>query len=358
MAEASLPSQTRSDKRTALRIVPSTDSIASEHLRDTFERFHALELSLQLEVRLLARDGHIEYYVCPTTADIDTIEHVLRRLFPDSTEIETATLPTATDEEPTAALELHGRGERRSDWQTRLRPVVRDEETVQLPLASVLDVLVDIETETTVVYQAILTPKPDWRPDAEIRIDRLKRHRDTFGQRLASNLTGEYEADPDIEDADRSHRERIESIRAADMRRSFVVNARAIASGPRAEATLREMGNAFQPASGRFYGIEPRVTSDDEAVDTITEQLQQSECIERQPLTKRLTRRLPVTSNRSPAIVCDPATVANFCLLDGASLSADGRRAVEARPAERTGLPRPDEAALAQYDEGCYSAIR
>ena len=352
MVEASSPSKHQSSERTALQIVPSTDSIASEHLRDTFERFHALELSLQLEVRLLARDGHIEYYVCPTAADTDTIEHVFHRLFPDSTEIETATLPTATDEEPAAALELHGRGERRSDWQTRLRPVVRDEETVQFPLASVVDVLADIEAERTVAYQAILTPKPDWQPDAEIRIDRLKRHRDTFGQRLASNLTGEYEADPDIEDADRSHRERIESIRAADTRRSFVVNARAIASGPRAEATLREVGNAFRPASGRFYGIRPRVTSDDEAVDMITEQLRQSECIERQPLTKRLTRRLPVTSNRSPAIICDPATVANFCLLDGASLSADGRRTMEARPAEQTGLPRPDETALTQYDKG------
>ena len=354
MAEASSPSPVRSDERTALRIVPSTDSIASEHLRDIFERFHALELSLQLEVRLLAHDGHIEYYICPAAAGTNTIEHALRRLFPDSTEVETATLSTETVEEPAAALELHGRGERLRDWQTRLRPVVRDDETVQLPLASVVDVLADVEAQTTVIYQTVLTPKPD----AEVRIDRLKRHRDTFGQRFASTLTGEYEADPDIEDIDRSHRERIESIRAADMRRSFVVNTRAIASGPRAEATLREMGNAFRPASGRFYGIQPRVTSDDEAVDTISEQLQQSECIEGQPLTKRLTRRLPVTSNRSPAIVCDPATVANFCLLDGASLSADGRRAMEARPAERTGLPRPDEAALAQYDEGCYSAIR
>ena len=119
MAEASSLSPAQSDERTALRIVPSMDSIASEHLRDTSERFHALKLSLQLEGRLLARDGHVKYYVCPTAADIDTIEHALRRLFPDSTKVETTTLPTGTVEEPTAALELHGRGEHLSDWQAR-----------------------------------------------------------------------------------------------------------------------------------------------------------------------------------------------------------------------------------------------
>ena len=352
MAEASSSSQTRSGERPTLRIVPSTNSIASEHLRDTFERFHALDLSLQLEIRLLARDGRIEYYICPAAANIDTIEHALRRVFPDSTEVETTTLPTGAVEKPTAALELHGRGERLRDWQTRLRPVVRDEETPQFPLASVVDALADLDSDTTVVYQAVLTPKPDWQPDAQVRIDRLKRHRDTFGQRLASDLLGEYEADSSIKEADRSHRERIESIQAADTRHSFVVNVRAVAAGQQAETTLREIGNALQPASGRFYRIRPRVTADDEATAEIAGRLRDVDCIERLPLTKRLTRRLPVTSNRSPAIVCDPTTVANFCLLDGASLSPDGRRAMEALPEEQTGLPRPEEATLAQYDEG------
>jgi hypothetical protein len=42
-------------------------------------------------------------------ADSDTVEQTLHRLFSDSTEFETTTLPTTAIEEPTAALELHGR---------------------------------------------------------------------------------------------------------------------------------------------------------------------------------------------------------------------------------------------------------
>ena len=257
--------------------------------------------------------------------------------------METTTLPTGAVEEPTAALELHGRGERLRDCQTRLRPVVRDEETPQLPLASLADALTDLDSDTTVVYQAVLTPKPDWQPDAQVRIDRLKRHRDTFGQRLASDLLGECEADPSIEDVDRSHRARIESIQAVDTRHSFIVNVRAVAAGQQAETTLREIGNAVQPASGRFYRIRPRVTADDEAAAKIAGRLRDADCIGRLPLAKRLTRRLPVTSNRSPAIICDPTTVANFCLLDGASLSPDGRRATEALNDPPEGEPRVEK---------------
>ena len=105
-----------------------------------------------------------------------------------------------------------------------LRAVLCDEETVQFPLASVVDILAYLGTDATVAYHALLTPKLDRQPDTWVRIDRLGRHPDTVGQRLASNLPGEHESDPSVEEADSAHGERIESIQAADTPRSLRVN--------------------------------------------------------------------------------------------------------------------------------------
>lgn len=340
-----------SSRRIALKIVPDTGRLDARALEDAFERLHSLDLELELEFRLVAREETVEYYVTVDSTQDSTIEHTLRRVFPAETSIERDSLPDAiAPEAPTAALECVGWGERRDDWQTRLKPVLRDDETLQFPAASVVDTLAD--ADATVVYQTVITPKPDWRGDAEFRIDQLKRNRDTPAQRLSDFLFGEYKLDATFEDADPSHQQRIESIRETDPRQSFTVNVRAVADGPDAKPVLEELGSAFQPVSNEHYRIVPRVYTDDESATEIADQIDAVDCIDSQPLTKRLRQRLPITQNASRAIVADPLTTPNFCLFDGDSLTHEGRRAMQATPDERTGIPRPDDDLLSQYDHG------
>ncbi|QLD90344.1 ATP-binding protein [Natronomonas salina] len=342
------PSSTR---RIALQIVPDTGRLDGRALEDAFERLHSLDPDLELEFRLVAREDTVEYYVTVDSTQDSTIEHTLRRVFPAETSIERDPLPDdIVPEVPTAALECVGWGERRDDWQTRLKPVLRDDETLQFPAASVVDTLAD--ADSTVVYQTVITPKPDWRGDAEFRIDQLKRDRDTPAQRLAEFIFGEFETDASFEDAAPSHQQRIESIRDTDPRQSFTVNVRAVADGSDAKPVLEELGSAFQPVSNEHYRIVPRVYTDDESTTEIADQIDAVDCIDSQPLTKRLRQRLPITQNDSRAIVADPLTTPNFCLLDGESLTHEGRRAMQATPEERTGIPRPDDDLLSQYDHG------
>lgn len=279
MAKTESTSDSSSVRRIALRIVPDTGRLDARALKDTFERLHSLDLDLELEVRLVARDGTVEYYVSTDSTQESTIEHTLRRVFPSETSIEREPLSDETlPEAPTAALECVGRGDRRLDWQTRLTPVERDDDDLQFPLASVVDTLAD--ADATVVYQTVLTPKPDWRADAELRIDRLKRNRDTVGQRLSDIVTGEYETDPSYEDAYASHQDRIDSIRETDSRKSFAVNVRAIADGPDAKPVLEELGNAFRPTGGDHYQVVPRVYTDEESTTEVAEQIEAVDCID------------------------------------------------------------------------------
>ena len=329
-----------------VRIDLDTDSLNADAIEGTFERLQALGEPFGLEVRLLAGEDGLEYYLGTTADHVSTLEHVLRRLFPDGTDIE-ATAPPPVPDEPTAALTLRGRGERRDDWQTRLRPVIEGD-TTRFPLAAVVETLAD--ADATVVYQALLEPKPDWRADAKLRIGQLKRDRDTPAQRAFDFLSDEYAVDPELEDADPAHQRRIRSIQATTPKRTFRVHARAIAAGSDSVAVLEELGNAFQAADGEFYALDPLVRTD--SLAAIADRIATSEPPEPPSLATKLKRRLPVTTNARPEVVADPRTAPNFCLFDGASVSPEGRRALKTTPEEQTGVPRPDEDSLAQYESG------
>jgi DNA helicase HerA-like ATPase len=350
MATESVPAESAEESWSYLQIQPSTDQLDTNALTDTFKRLHALAPSLEIEVRLVVDDGVRTFYVGAASEHASTLRQTLRRLFPSEAKITDTAPPPEPPQIPDTALELLGRGERHDDWQTRLQPVLRDEDAPQFPLAAAVDTLAT--TDSTVVYQAMLTPKRDWRATADARIDQLERDRDTLGQRLFAFIEGDVDVEPNPTTEDPKHRERIESIRAADKRRSFVVNARAVAEGPDATATLRELANAFTSASGSFYEIRYRLHTDEETTAELAERIDTHDCVTEQSLGTRLRQRLPLTDNRNPAIVADPATVPNFCLLDGNALTEEGRRAMEATPEERTGVPIPEADLLNQYNEG------
>ena len=333
-----------------LKVSLDTAELDPAALESAFTRLYSVGLDTRIEIRIVATDDAVAYYFGTTDREFRTLDRTVSRIFPDGTEIEHEAPPDLA-EDPAAALEFRGQGDRREDWQTRLRPVYDGHpDRVEYPLAAVVDTIAD--TDTSVVYQAILTPKQNWRADASNRKTQLKQGRDTWSQRFFDFVFDSYEFDATIEDADPSARARIHSIEDTQPEESFSVYARAIATGEDAPAVLSAVGSAFRPIEGRFYGIDTRVRQKDDRVAQITDRLEQSAVPEERSLTSRLRSRLPITGNFDHEIVTDPLTAPNFCLFDGASVSPDGRRALQATPEEQTNVPRPEESLLTQYDSG------
>lgn len=332
-----------------VKITLDSGELNKKRIYETFRRFHTRRNQFHLEVRLVADDG-VSYYVGTTEDNLLTVEHAFRELLPDGTTFDREHPPELPDE-PTAALTVRGRGERHDDWQTRLRPVYREgSDSVHMPLATVANMLA--ETDSTVVYQAVLTPKADWRADARLRKQQLMRNRDTPAQRFFDFLGDEYNPDPDIADADPSHQARIHSIESSDPQTSFSVFVRAIAQGPDDQRILGELGNACQASEGEFYRIDPRVRVKDERVEAITERIRTAARAEEPSRLDRIRKRFPLTSNADAEITADPLTAPNFCLVDGSSLTDRGRRAMGVTPDEQTAVARPPSKLLAQYDSG------
>jgi DNA helicase HerA-like ATPase len=128
------------------------------------------------------------------------------------------------------------------------------------------------------------------------------------------------------------------------------VNGRLLATGPDAEATVRELASGFAAVGGDFYRVGHQLHTGEDATD-LAEAITNAEFREADSLTDTLRRRLPLGSNHDPCIVADATTVGHFCLLDGSNLSEQARRAFSTLPEERTGVSLPDEHTLAHYDD-------
>ncbi|WP_435196400.1 ATP-binding protein [Natronomonas sp. EA1] len=352
-----------------LRVRPSEESLPADRITGQFEQLHrALDTPIECLLVSDAGNEEVAYYFGTTPRASGTLFRILNRLTPDSyriDDVEDNPLPEL--DAPTAA-EFHGIGERAQDWQTRLRPpsladapeqhdTARVEAAPNLPLESVVQGMAT--TNSTVVYQALLTPKLDWSGDAEYRIRRLDQNRDTVGQRLFKSIFGSIEDDEERHSPRRSaHRRgdsgsipgtRIDAILAKSSRNSFDINARLLADGPDAETTLRDLASTFNAIGGDFYDV--RATLDSDA-DALNEAIENRTVKDGTSLTRTLTRKFPLAPNNSPRIVADSTTVPHFCLLDGASLTDAARRSLRSIPAERTGITPPDDDKLAYYETG------
>lgn len=332
------------------RVHLSDHALDSKTLTTAFERLHRVDPSLRLEWLFVTDGDRVEYYVGVDGEYQRTVEHIIRSLFPDETTVEPSenTPLKRESETPTAAVEFHGRGIRRKDWQTRLTPVCDADDEPQFPLSGLADTLAD--AQSTVVYQVLIEPYRDWTADGDARIIDLEENRDTTGQRLFEFIAGDFEP-PDPSDIDPEHQRRIEQIETADAQHAFAVNARAVVHGDDAEAVTKELASTFAPADGEFYKIAPRLRTG-EAAQTVQEALLDRRFTTSHSISARLKQRFPLAENTKPAIITDPETVANFCLLDGASLTSNGRRGMRATPHEQTGIPRPESELLTQYDSG------
>jgi hypothetical protein len=338
---------TSSPEWSHVRITPTTADLDPEQVELAMARLHRLDSPV--EWLLVGDDSHVRYYVGTHGEQSNRLESLLRSLFPETYELTPADpeLPTHLPEEAdaeTTSLTLHGRGDRDEDWQTRLD---RETEEGTFPLTHVVETMAT--HDATVVYQALCRPKPDWSHEADWRRDKLERHVDTTGQRITDSLFGPTTRDEEEDrDLDPRHRERIDHLEQTDTRRSFTVTARAVAHGPEATQAIDTLRPAFAAHSGPFYAVDAVVETDPEQTTATIDRVH-TRTPEPDPIQQRIQRRIPLTANREPELVTDPTTTPLFCLLDGASLTADGRRALDATPGERESVPRPTEEALTRY---------
>jgi len=356
------------DARTYIQVRPTADAIDADAAEAQFRRLHQLEQpgsdglldrlvnrqsTPTIECRFVSEgdDRPIQYaFGVDDEATIDTLERVLRSLFPDAYEFERTTESpahcTALLDETLAAVEICGLPDRRDDWQTRLTPFAEfaTDGRRSLPLAAVLETMAN--HDGPIVYQALLTPEEDWSSTADERITSLRYRQDTLGDQLLNTITGRPDNDAQLTSSDE---QRLEEIRAKDTRSSFAVTSR-IAVGAETDTAAKtvatELASAFAGVSYTSYDIDGRVSTGSSA-DAVCEKLRDRTT--HAPRASRLRTRLPLTSNRSRALLADASEAPSFCLVGGEALTAAGVRAVSPTPGERTAVPRPPVDLLRNY---------
>jgi len=354
-----------------LRVRPSDDPLPADRITAQFEQLHRSLTGHTIELLVTTTGDEIAYYLGTDAKGLATLRRVARRLLPDGYAIDRAEQEPLAEYAIDTVAELHGIGERRGDWQTRLRPpsisdapeqhdTARVEAAPGLPLASVVEGLVDADGPAA--YQALLEPKPDWTGEAEFRVRQIERNRDTYGQRLFNFLFGSVTDEEDRQERHSPRRSahrrgdagsvpgtRIDGILAKSARNSYRVNARLIAGSEATETTVTDLAAAFTAVGGDFYDVRPRVH--DDPADDLQEAVRTRQLRERS-WGQNVYQKLPLVANRSPRIVADSTTVPHFALFDTTELTDRARRALRTRRSERTGFTPPDEETLAHYDHG------
>ncbi|MDZ7701647.1 MAG: hypothetical protein U5J98_06025 [Halobacteriales archaeon] len=115
------------------------------------------------------------------------------------------------------------------------------------------------------------------------------------------------------------------------------------------------LSNALSSLNGRFHTVVGQVRTDDELYSGIGHPPGSEiyhDLLDRRiyrGVYHRLGDHLRRKTRLSRAIVVSPEELPGFCFVDGTGLTPNGRRAVAARPSERTGLPLPPAGQLARY---------
>lgn len=368
------------DERAALEITPTNDGLSVDTVRAQFETLHRLGASSgggtpTFEWLLVKPDADatLHYYLSVDDPQLlDRLHRFARSLFPESYDLTqtTVTLPRplasdgsqsdeVTESEGTpdshtlAGIEFHGHAERRRDWQLRLTEYADfydDGHTAsRTPLSAVIETLAT--APVPMAFQVLVRPKPDWTADAQLRRMDLLMYEDTPAQRWLGRSLDESVRERSIEDLGHTHAERVQQLDSVDTRRSFDVNARAVAFGESpasSQDAITTLDTAFSEVGHSFYTIQPTVVSGDDA-HTLSDHLSSAHFRPAPSRLRRLAQRLPGTRNHSPCLVSDPATIPSFCLVDGAALTTTGKRALDVTPDERSAVARPDPDTLATY---------
>jgi DNA helicase HerA-like ATPase len=347
---------------------------------------------------LLVSDGRsdtsIRYLVGAGNTDIlPDIKSVLRTALPNTYELRELTwhprrvhehLPVTADEQATtshpsitatapyvAGVEYRGHAKRRSDWQTPL--VAFDDITIdahdnsrhqhaqtesrRVPLATLVETMQ--EADIPIVYQAVCQPYEDWSSRQHKHIDDLRTGTVTIGDKLFELVHQRSRDELRAYDPPPVDETRIERISSRDPGRTLCVSARAVAltrSSPGyANDIARTLANAFGHIGTEFHEVRGHLRTDDELHSgtepppgtQVLRDICNAICYDASYET--LATNLPTVTPTSRGIVVGTEEVPNFCLLDGAGITPDGKRALGTRATERTGVPLPPPELLARY---------
>ncbi|GGL34310.1 hypothetical protein GCM10009037_17400 [Halarchaeum grantii] len=338
--------------RTYIRVRPTDETLTVETMTAQWRRLHQFladdthATPPTLEVLLVSEaEGELDYYVGLTTDDADSVEPILRSLFPDTYEFERQTKAATwlegihqTHGTPTV-VEYLAQGDRPKDWQlglTDYETFVADEHA-RVPLAAIVDALTT--SATPALYQVLVRPKPDWTHAAEDRVAALEHTQDTALDQVMGALLGTSD---DVERIPRADQTRLDRLQTRETQTSFEIAARAAVFGTDSRRVLRDLRTAFGDIGGPNYRVHPRDrhgTAADGALEMIASGVFP---------TRRLRERL-LNRTTSPVLVANQHEIANFTVLDGRALTSAGVRSLDTTPREQTTLTRPSSERLEPY---------
>ncbi|WIV68914.1 ATP-binding protein [Natrialbaceae archaeon AArc-T1-2] len=252
-------------------------------------------------------------------------------------------------------VEWLGKAGRKTDWMTTITPFVIDEpdeeyESECPPLSAVVEVLHEMTVPT--VYQILWQRKPDWRDDAEIRQSNLKEGRDTWSEEFIGSWFEPVDADPADRELSRETEDRIQRIDSKHPRRTFTVNARAVAMARPDETDIRaeldQLKASLDPLDGPFYELSGRRVREKGFLDR-----QKAKRAQRH-LKRVLTAEI-VTGGRKKRLdlVFNADELANLVVVpSGDDLTVEGSRGARSEQRSRNPLPRPNPDLMAQFREG------
>ncbi|TYT60999.1 conjugal transfer protein [Natrialba swarupiae] len=269
--------------------------------------------------------------------------------------------PPLQEVEP-IGVQWYGRAERKRDWMTTIKsfanqdPDPTEYDTEQPPLATLIDHLT--EFEYPIAFQVVWQRKAGWVADAELRIEDVRDGRDTFSQRSIgllfepSDVGSEEHQRPIGTEA----RNRIDRIEAKHPKRTFTVNARAVAlptcdgteANNRVETQLDQLAQSLNALDGPFYELEGR-------------RLRSKGILNR---TKRKRARTvlknvfdsELTTGRGkcrPDLVLNADELANLTVVPSSQdLTVEGTRGTRSEQRSRNPLPRPHPDLMDEFREG------
>ncbi len=252
-------------------------------------------------------------------------------------------------------VEWLGKTGRKKDWMTTIAPFVVDEpdeeyESERPPLSAVVEVLHEMTAPT--VYQILWQCKPDWRDDAEIRKMDLKEGRDTWAEDLIGSWLEPVDADPADRELSQETKSRIQRIDGKHPRRTFTVNARAVAMAPdddvEIRAELEQLKAALDPLDGPFYELRGRRIREKGFLS------RQKEKRAQRHLERVLNGEMIAGSGKNrPDFVFNADELANVIVVPSADdLTVEGSRGARSEQRSRNPLPRPNPDLMAQFREG------
>ncbi|MFD1514108.1 ATP-binding protein [Halomarina rubra] len=334
-------------ERSAIEITPTTDSLDPIQIARHLKRCHSYLKEEVLEWQFIIDEGVCTYRICASPDLLDDIQPILREALVGYALRRVESMePLPIDDASLRGVEFKGDGRRKNDWQTGLRPLVTDDVPASDTKPAFTSLVSSLaEVEATVVYQALITAKDDWRQLANNRDDLLKNNLDTRAMRFWDFMTP---TDPEKEiETFAEHEDRRERIDSMSTDSSFTIATRAIAWGPESDRALGKLDSALTTSDGKFYKImDVRSDQPEDLAERMAARTMPTLTIGRRLLVWLLAIAV------RPTLVADERSLAHLCVIDGDQLTANGKRAIAATPPERTGLTQPPENILEQYDAG------